>query len=92
VAGCFHEELALDGAPVLKPRRIRVQALGWPGPWREVEARAEVLIKRAIGADGAVRHLLSSDGEPSDERRDLYDLALVVFGLAEAAHALGGAR
>lgn len=101
-AACFHEQLALDGAPVPSPRRIRVQArqtavyaragrLGWAGPWREaVEVGADVLTKRTIRADGGVRHLLSAAGEPLDDRRDLYDLAFVVFGLAEAARALGG--
>lgn len=101
-AGCFHEQLGLDGDPVPSPRRIRVQArqtvvyarasrLGWNGPWREaVEAGANILSKRAVRADGGVRHLLSATGGPLDERRDLYDLAFVVFGLAEAARALGG--
>jgi D-glycero-D-manno-heptose 1,7-bisphosphate phosphatase len=101
-ANCFHERIALDGAPQAQlPRRIRVQArqtvvyaraqhLGWNGPWREaVETGADILLTRALRADGGTRHMLSATGEPADERRDLYDLAFVVFGLAEAARALG---
>lgn len=101
-AACFHERIALDGAPVTElRRRVRVQArqtvvyaragkLGWNGPWRDaVEAGAQVLLTRALRHDGGTRHLLSPDGAPADERRDLYDLAFVLFGLAEAAHSLG---
>lgn len=100
-ARCFHERIALDGAPVADlPRRVRVQArqtvvyarahdLGWNGPWREaVEAGAEVLLTRGLRADGGTRHLLSPTGQPHDERRDLYDLAFVLFALAEAGRVL----
>lgn len=102
-AQCFHERLALDGAPVASlPRRVRVQArqtavyaragrLGWSGPWRDaVEAGVSVLRQRCLRADGGTRHLLSPGGAPMDERRDLYDLAFVAFAFAEAAAALGG--
>lgn len=100
-ANCFHERLSQDGAPVNLPRRIRVQArqtlvyaragrMGWQGPWREaVEAGANVLVQRGIREDGGTRHLLNERGEPSDERRDLYDHAFVALGLSEAALALG---
>lgn len=100
-AKCFHERLNLDGSPVSAPRRIRVQArqtavyaragrLGWGGPWREAtEAGAAVLLQRGLRADGGVRHALDDSGHPLDDRRDLYDLAFVVFALAEAAQALG---
>jgi len=101
-ARCFHERVGLDGQPVAQlARRVRVQArqtvvyaqagkLGWDGPWREaVKAGLEVLLTRAIRADGGTRHLLSNTGEPEDERRDLYDLAFVLLALAEASRALG---
>jgi len=101
-AKCFHERLALSGAPAApEPRRVRVQArqtivyalagrLGWPGPWREaVQAGAAVLLKRALRPDGGTRHLLAPGGSPLDERRDLYDAAFVLFALSEAARALG---
>ncbi len=101
-AKCFHERIALDGAPQAElPRRVRVQArqtvvyaragaLGWQGPWREaVETGADILLSRALRPDGGTRHMLDPTGAPSDERRDLYDLAFVLFALAESARALG---
>jgi mannose/cellobiose epimerase-like protein (N-acyl-D-glucosamine 2-epimerase family) len=100
-ARCFHERLALDGAPVTaEPRRVRVQArqtvvyaragrLGWHGPWREaVEAGAEVLVRRCLRPDGGTHHLLAPDGAVLDDRRDLYDSAFAILALAEAAQAL----
>jgi mannose-6-phosphate isomerase len=100
--GCFHERMSLDGLAAPMARRIRVQArqtavfaragrLGWDGPWREaVTAGRDVLLSRGIRPDGGTRFQLSNAGAPIDDRRDLYDLAFVVFGLAEAATALGG--
>ncbi|WP_338419567.1 HAD-IIIA family hydrolase [Sphingomonas suaedae] len=100
--GCFHEQIARTGAPVAMPRRVRVQArqtfvyaragrLGWDGPWREaVEAGLGVLLERGLNPDGGTRHLLSNDGVPIDDRRDLYDLAFVLLALAEGGAALGG--
>lgn len=99
---CFHERISLNGTPVTMSRRIRVQArqtfvyacagnLGWGGPWREaVEAGLDVLLTRGIRADGGTRHSLDAAGRPSDERRDLYDLAFVVFALATGSQSLGG--
>ena len=101
-ADCFHERIDQDGAPASAlPRRIRVQArqtavfaragrLGWEGPWREIaDTGAQILGIRALRPGGGTRHLLGPDGAPADERADLYDLAFVVYALAEAAHALG---
>jgi mannose/cellobiose epimerase-like protein (N-acyl-D-glucosamine 2-epimerase family)/dTDP-glucose pyrophosphorylase len=97
---CFHESLNHDGTAPQTQRRMRVQArqtvvyaragaLGWDGPWREaVEAGVNVLITRAIRDDGGVRRMLGPDGLPADDRRDLYDLAFVIFGLAEVGRAL----
>lgn len=102
-ARCFHEVLELSAAPAVRPRRVRVQArqtavyayagqLGWDGPWRDAtSAGADVLLGVAANPDGGVRHLLDQDGEPLDSRRDLYDLAFVIFGLAHAGHALARA-
>jgi len=96
-ARCFHERLDNAGKPDEVARRTRVQArqtsvfaragtLGWDGPWREaVEAGAQVLLNHAIRPDGGTRHLITLGGRPADERRDLYDAAFVIFGLAEAA-------
>jgi mannose-6-phosphate isomerase len=69
----------------------RAGRLGWSGPWREaVEAGARVLLERCIRSDGGTIHALGPDGQPADQRRDLYDLAFVVLALAEASIALGG--
>ncbi len=99
--GLFEERLTLEGVAVDLPRRVRVQArqtavyaraglLGWEGPWRAlVEAGARTLIEKGLRNDGGTRHLLAPDGAVRDERRDLYDLAFVLFGLSEAARALG---
>ena len=102
-ARCFHERIALDGAPVAAlPRRTRVQArqtivyaqagkLGWRGPWREATAAgASVLVERCLRADGGTRHLLAPDGAPIDDRRDLYDAAFIILALSNAAMSLGG--
>lgn len=97
-AGLFHERIALDGTPVASMgRRVRVQArqtyvyatmgrLGWNGPWREaVDAGVQVLLTKAMRADGGCVHMLDPQGAITDARRDLYDLAFVVFALAHAA-------
>lgn len=99
-AQCFHERLDVTGRPTPGPRRVRVQArqtaayahagrLGWEGAWRDaVNAGVDVLQGRALRADGGVRHMLDNEGAPVDSRRDLYDLAFVVFALAHAGRAL----
>jgi histidinol-phosphate phosphatase family protein len=100
-SGCFHERLGPTGRPIAgDARRVRVQArqtyvfatagrLGWSGPWRELtEAGVDALLYRGLRSDGGVRHKLGADGAPLDDRRDLYDLAFVVFALAHAARVL----
>ncbi len=99
-ARCFYEKLDLSGRPAPGPRRVRVQARqtavfaiagrrGWSGPWREmVEAGLAVLFGTAQRPDGGVRHLLDDAGAPLDSRRDLYDLAFVIFALAHAGRSL----
>jgi D-glycero-D-manno-heptose 1,7-bisphosphate phosphatase len=100
VAGCFHEKVDGEGRPVTGPRRVRVQArqtfvysiagqLGWQGPWQEAtSAGAAVLLERGIRPDGGTIHRLDATGRPDDLRRDLYDVAFVVFALARAGKAL----
>lgn len=97
---CYHERLELDGRPALGPRRVRVQArqtavyaiagaAGWDGPWRDaVEAGLAVITGPALRPDGGARHMLDESGAPLDSRRDLYDLAFIIFALAHAARAL----
>lgn len=103
-AQCFYERIGADGAPMLEPRRVRVQArqtaafaiagqLGWQGPWAKMtEAGLRVLQSRCLRMDGGSHHTLGKDGAPLDQRRDLYDLAFVLFALANAASALGQRR
>lgn len=98
--GAFFERLDANGEPVRLPRRVRVQArqtyvyclagdLGWTGPWREAaEAGVKVILERCLRPDGGTRHMLDADANPSDDRRDLYDLAFVIFALAHAGRAL----
>jgi D,D-heptose 1,7-bisphosphate phosphatase len=98
--GLFHERINLDGTPALLPRRIRVQArqtfvyatagrLGWAGPWREAaNAGADALLARGFRADGGTIYSLDESGKPKDTRRDLYDVAFVVFALAHAGAVL----
>lgn len=101
-AGLYHERIGLDGVPATDlPRRVRVQArqtfvyamaghLGWSGPWREAtEAAAAALVQKCMRSDGGTYHTLNREGAALDPRRDLYDLAFVVFGLTHAAKALG---
>lgn len=99
-ARCYHERLELNGEPAPGPRRVRVQArqtavyaiaggAGWNGPWRDaVEAGLAVITGPALRPDGAARHMLDERGAPLDSRRDLYDLAFIIFALAHAARAL----
>ncbi len=99
-SGCFHERLDAQGEPVALPRRVRVQArqtfvyalageLGWSGPWREAtEAGARVLLSQGLRPDGGTRFSLDETGAPKESRRDLYDVAFVIFALASAAKAL----
>ncbi len=97
----FFERLNSDGSPdAAAPRRTRVQArqtfvyaaaadLGWDGPWREaVAAGARTVRAHCLRADGGVHHMLGADGRPSDSRRDLYNTAFAIFGLAHAGRVL----
>jgi mannose-6-phosphate isomerase len=93
--GLFHEKLDLAGRPVPAPRRLRVQArqvyafteagrLGWTGPWRErAEAGLALLLGPARAEGGGFGHLLDDRGALIDGRRDLYDQAFGLFGLAK---------
>jgi mannose/cellobiose epimerase-like protein (N-acyl-D-glucosamine 2-epimerase family) len=100
----FVERVRMDGsADVDAPRRVRVQArqtsvfamagdLGWDGPWREaVEAGAGAVLESGLRNDGGVNHALGPDGRIVDSRRDLYNTAFVIFGLAHAGRSLGNA-
>ncbi|WP_374250949.1 AGE family epimerase/isomerase [Xanthobacter sp.] len=95
-AGGFFEKIALDGKPVIAPRRLRVQTrqtyafieggrLGWQGPWREAaEHGLSFFMGNYRRADGLFRCLVAPDGRPLDDTADLYDQAFVLFALAHA--------
>lgn len=102
-SGGFFEKIGMDGAPVIAPRRLRVQTrqvyafieggrLGWQGPWREAAAHGLAFFTSHYRRpDGLYRCLLAPDGTPLDETADLYDQAFVLFALAHAqAAGIGG--
>jgi mannose-6-phosphate isomerase len=98
--GGFEESLDLQGQPLRRSRRARVQGrqvysfsvaarLGWQGD-------AGTIVRRGLGwflahfrrGDGLFRTLVSPDGEPLDETAYLYDQAFVLLALASAAREL----
>jgi mannose-6-phosphate isomerase len=95
--GGFIERLDGKGqADHTAPRRTRVQArqiycfahaakMGWYPEGREIALKGlDHLLKKAKSPDGkpGFVHLLTSDGEVSDARRDTYDHAFVLLALA----------
>jgi len=97
--GVFREALTLDGQPVIRPRRGRVQTrqayvyaqaglLGWQGPWREAASRGLDVLRRDFARpDGLCRTLVSEDGAPLDETVMVYDQAFALLALATAKRA-----
>ena len=97
--GVFREALTLDGQPVIRPRRGRVQTrqayvyaqaglLGWQGPWRQAAGNGlEVLRRDFARPDGLCRTLVSEDGAPLDETVMVYDQAFALLALATAKRA-----
>jgi mannose/cellobiose epimerase-like protein (N-acyl-D-glucosamine 2-epimerase family) len=95
-ARLFREKLDGDGLPLSGPTRVRVQArqtyvfaeagrLGWTGDWEAlVRDGLNVLVVNGRAQGGAVGHMLGEQGELIDARRDLYDQAFGLFGLAHA--------
>lgn len=97
--GGFIERLDEEGrADRLAPRRVRVQArqiycfakaaqLGWYSDGRDIALKGlDHLLTKAKSPDGSPGfvHLLSSNGEVMDARRDTYDHAFVLLALATA--------
>ncbi len=98
--GCV-ESLDLTGAPNLDVnKRVRVQArqlyvyahaamLGHEASSEHAERIAEYLVAKAQDhARGGFIHMLSPDGAVVDARRDMYDQAFVLLGLAWAQRAI----
>lgn len=92
--GGFVEKLNLQGQPDLyAERRVRVQArqvfsfakaieIGWPGAARAhelVSQGADYIDSKLRHPDGGWVHTVHRDGTPADDRRDLYDHALLIF-------------
>lgn len=97
--GGFVEQLDMAGNPDREaPRRIRVQArqvfsfakaieMGWPG-----HAKARKLVDMGLShLDANLRHpkggwvhTTGADGQPIEEKRDLYDHAFVILAAAKA--------
>jgi mannose-1-phosphate guanylyltransferase/mannose-6-phosphate isomerase len=104
IAGGFVEKLNLQGQPDLNAeRRVRVQArqvfsfakaieIGWPGA-----DRAQDLVRKGVNyidsklrhPDGGWVHIVHRDGTPADNRRDLYDHALLIFAGSVAYEVTG---
>lgn len=93
--GGFHDRLDLSGAPVVGPKRARVQTrqsfcysaapdLGWDGPWLEAMRHGLAFtLDRHRRHDGLYRAWADA-GDPRNERVDLYDQAFVLLALAGA--------
>lgn len=89
--GGFQELMGLDGAPVMAPRRARVQgrqsyvyaaagALGWQGPWAEAgECGLKFLNAHYRRPSGLFCTLVSPEGEVLDKSEMLYDQAFALL-------------
>jgi mannose/cellobiose epimerase-like protein (N-acyl-D-glucosamine 2-epimerase family) len=93
--GGFFEQIDLtSGAPLLLPKRCRVQArqsyvfaeagrLGWDGPWRaRAQSGRDFMVKNHLRGDGLMRFKTQRNGAPQDDSVDNYDQAFALFGLA----------
>ena len=99
------ERLTRDGKPKLDDDfvRLRVWArqiyvyahakmLGWDGPADEILDRMFAhLTNHGWHSDGGWIHVAAPDGQVRDDRRDTYDHAFVLLGLAHMAKATGRA-
>src|SRR5690606_26190578 len=94
--GGFFEALALDGTPLMRPKRIRTMARqvyafsmakrrGWNGPADEIIAHGlDFIIGRGRTARGGFMRALYPDGSVLDATEDTYDHAFVLLALAHA--------
>ena len=102
--GGFHEKLAMDGSPVVLPKRARVQPrqiysfskakdLGWDGDaTAAVKHGVDFYLKYYLKPDGLIRALVAPDGAPLDQTTAFYDQSFALFGLRSAYEALGRDR
>jgi mannose-1-phosphate guanylyltransferase/mannose-6-phosphate isomerase len=101
VQGGFIEALSINGEPRPAPRRGRVQGrqvysfvtagkLGWAGPWRQAaQFGLDYAFQKFQRPDGLMRHLLTADGEPLDNKATVYDQAFALLGMAKLHQAEG---
>lgn len=93
-AGGFREELGLDGAPTgVAFKRVRAMCrqtyvfshaalLGWaPGAALSTRGYEYLLAAARLGEGEGWARLLNRDGSVRDGRRDLYDLAFVLYAM-----------
>jgi len=102
VRGGFFEKLTHDLTPTDEPRRARLVArqiylfaaaarLGWNGPAPDLVRHGLRFLKdHLITLEGRVCASCMPGGTVVDTRQHLYDVAFVLFGLAQAAEALAG--
>ncbi len=103
--GGFVEQLSLSGEPDYDvPKRMRVQArqmyvyshaamLGWPGPGVDTARVGFEFLTRHYwnDQDGGWVFAVTRDGAPQDTRREAYEQAFALFGLAWYFRASGDA-
>lgn len=94
VHGGYYEALTDDGAPVLAPKRLRVQArqafayataqaLGWAGPGDAAARHAYAFLQRRYRRqDGLFRAVVDVDGSPLNDQAFLYEQAFVLLASA----------
>jgi mannose-1-phosphate guanylyltransferase/mannose-6-phosphate isomerase len=94
--GGFHEALALDASPLMKPKRMRTmarqvyafavaKARGWDGPADQLIAHGMAFMARNGRTDrGGWVRTLNIDGSVADATEDAYDHACVLLALAHA--------
>ena len=94
--GGFHEALAFDRSPLVKPKRTRTmarqiyafavaRARGWDGPAGELIAHAiEFLTRNGRTERGGWVRTFNVDGSVADATEDAYDHACVLLALAHA--------
>ncbi|MBX3575914.1 MAG: AGE family epimerase/isomerase [Rhizobiaceae bacterium] len=100
--GGFHEALAFDGTPLMKPKRMRTMGRqiyafavarqrGWDGPADELIAHGiDFIASRGRTRDGGWARTLGPEGDVIDPVEDAYDHACVLLALAHA-HRCGNA-
>ena len=96
VHGGFHEALAMDRTPLMKPKRMRTMARqvyafavakqrGWDGPADRLVAHGlDFMAKNGRTESGGWARTLNVDGSILDATEDAYDHSCVLLALAHA--------